>query len=66
MMEISQKNYPVGARVIIRDEEWRINEVTETTRAGYQLKVKGLSDLVRGKFAIFYTRYEGDEISEFL
>lgn len=66
MMEISQKNYPVGARVIIRDEEWRINEVTETTRAGYQLKVKGLSDLVRGKFAIFYTRYEGDENIEIL
>jgi superfamily II DNA or RNA helicase len=66
MMEISQKNYPVGARVIIRDEEWRITEVTETTRAGFQLKVTGLSDLVRGKFAVFYTRYEGEENIEIL
>ena len=59
-MDCSEKKYPVGARVVIRDEEWRITGVEETTRAGARLRVKGVSDLVRGKNAIFYTKYEGE------
>lgn len=60
-MDCSEKKYPVGARVVIRDEEWRITGVEETTRAGSRLRVKGVSDLVRGKSAIFYTKYEGED-----
>ena len=60
-MDSSQQKYPVGARVIIRDEEWRITGVEETAQAGFRLRVKGLSELVRGRSAVFYTLYE-DEI----
>jgi superfamily II DNA or RNA helicase len=52
------KIYPVGARVVIRDAEWRITEVDMTQRAGYRLKCVGLSDLVRGKVGIFFENYE--------
>ncbi len=42
-----------GARVLIRDEEWvvRLAQVTET--GGQAVRVRGTSELVRGKEAIF-------------
>jgi hypothetical protein len=56
------KTYPVGARVVIRDAEWRITEVDMTQKAGYRLKCVGLSDLVRGKVGIFFENYEKEAL----
>lgn len=59
-MLFESKTYPIGARVIIRDAEWRITEVDQTARAGVRLKCVGLSELVRGKVGVFFDRYEDD------
>ena len=59
-MLFESKTYPIGARVIIRDAEWRITEVDQTARAGVRLKCVGLSELVRGKVSVFFDRYEDD------
>ena len=59
-MLFESKTYPIGARVIIRDAEWRITEVDQTARAGIRLKCVGLSELVRGKVGVFFDRYEDD------
>lgn len=40
-MLFESKTYPIGARVIIRDAEWRITEVDQTARAGVRLKLLG-------------------------
>lgn len=55
---LSESTYPVGSRVIIRDAEWRILQVDQTAHAGARLKCVGLSELVRGKVAFFFERYE--------
>ena len=56
----STRNYPVGARVIIRDEEWRITEVDQASLGATRLKCVGVSDLVRGRTGIFFDCYELD------
>ena len=47
-----------GARVEIRDEEWVIRRVDPTMNHGDQLTCEGISELVRGKEAIFLTKFE--------
>lgn len=44
--------YAPGARVVIRDEEWIVRNTT-LTESGNAVRVVGLSELVRGKEAIF-------------
>ncbi len=51
---------PVGARVLIRDAEWRVTAVDPVREGGWRLKCMGLSQLVRGRQAVFLTVYEGD------
>lgn len=50
-----------GARVEIRDAEWIIRRVDLTSDDGYQLTCDGVSELVRGKEAIFLTKLEDAE-----
>jgi len=57
-MKSDSENFPVGSRVVIRDAEWRITEVDMTPHAGARLKCIGISELVRGKSAIFFEKYE--------
>ncbi len=45
--------YAPGARVEVRDEEWMIRSVVPATTGGHALTVVGVSDLVRGREAIF-------------
>lgn len=52
------KNYPVGARIVVRDAEWRITEVDMTKHAGVRIACVGLSELVRRKKAVFFDLYE--------
>lgn len=44
-----------GARVVVRDEEWLVRRTHKATPGGSAVHVTGLSELVRGKDAIFLT-----------
>ena len=52
--------YAPGARVEIRDAEWVIRRVDLSSDKGYQLTCDGISELVRGKSAIFLSQLEDD------
>lgn len=45
--------YAPGARVEIRDEEWMVRAVQATVTGAHALRVVGISDLVRGRDALF-------------
>lgn len=45
--------YAPGARVEIRDEEWMVRAVQATATGAHALRVVGVSDLVRGRDAMF-------------
>ncbi len=49
-----------GCRVVIRDEEWLILRVDPSSDGGHLLACDGVSDLVRGKSALFLTHLEGN------
>lgn len=45
--------YAPGARVEIRDEEWMVRAVQSTATGAHALRVVGVSELVRGRDAMF-------------
>lgn len=47
-----------GLRVEIRDAEWRIRRVDYSSDGGYVLTCEGLSELVRGREALFLSKLE--------
>ena len=49
---------PLGARVVIRDAEWVIRRIDHTSDGGDQLTCDGISELVRGREAVFLTTLE--------
>ena len=51
-------NFAPGGRVEIRDTEWVIRRVDVTSDSGYQLTCEGISEIVRGKTAIFLSNLE--------
>lgn len=51
-------SYAPGARVVIRDEEWLIRRVDPSTDGGWLLTCDGVSELVRGRDALFLTELE--------
>lgn len=44
-----------GARIVVRDEEWLVRRAQKASPGGHAIHVTGLSELVRGKEAIFLT-----------
>lgn len=50
---VSAPRYAPGARVEIRDEEWMVRSVQATATGAHALRVVGVSDLVRGRDAMF-------------
>ena len=50
--------YAPGSRALIRDEEWLIRRADPTVDGGWLLTCDGISDLVRGKDALFLTTLE--------
>ena len=48
-----------GARVLIRDEEWLVRRIDPSADGGELLTCDGVSDLVRGRGALFLTKLEG-------
>ena len=49
-----------GARVVIRDEEWLVRRIDPSSDGGQLLNCDGVSDLVRGRNALFLTKLEGE------
>lgn len=47
-----------GARAVIRDEEWLVRRVDPATDGGWLLTCDGVSELVRGRDALFLTELE--------
>lgn len=47
-----------GARIEVRDAEWRIKRVDQTSDSHYLLTCDGLSELVNGREASFLTGLE--------
>ena len=47
-----------GARIVVRDEEWLVRRTHRARPGGSAIQVTGLSELVRGKEAIFLTDLE--------
>lgn len=47
-----------GSRVVIRDEEWLVLRTDPTSDGGFLLTCDGVSDLVRGRSALFLTELE--------
>lgn len=54
------KNIAPGARVVVRDAEWRVQRADMTADGGAALTCEGLSELVLGREAIFLTTLEDD------
>ena len=54
-------SFAPGARVVVRDEEWLVRRVDPSSDGGYLLNCDGVSDLVRGRSALFLTKLEGEE-----
>ena len=59
-MHSLDQNPAPGIRAEIRDAEWRINKVDQSSDGGYLLSCEGLSELVRGKEALFLTKLESN------
>jgi SNF2 family DNA or RNA helicase len=57
-MNIPDKIYAPGARIVIRDAEWLIRRADRTSTGGQALNVIGISELVKDKEAIFLTEIE--------
>jgi len=57
-MNTQEKIFAPGARIVIRDAEWLVRRVDRTSTGGQALNVVGISELVRGKEAIFLTELE--------
>jgi superfamily II DNA or RNA helicase len=53
-------SYAPGSRVVIRDEEWLVRRVDPSTDGGHLLTCDGVSELVRGRTALFLTELEGE------
>lgn len=56
----SQSTPAPGARIVVRDEEWLVRRVDRSTDDGELLHCDGVSDLVRGRSALFLTKLERD------
>ena len=51
-------SFAPGSRVVIRDEEWLVRRVDPSTDGGWLLSCDGVSELVRGRDALFLTKLE--------
>src|SRR5437899_7587950 len=55
---ISRQVPSPGSRVVIRDEEWLVLRTDPTSDGGFLLTCDGVSELVRGRSALFLTKLE--------
>jgi ERCC4-related helicase len=58
----TQDQYPAGAQVLVRDEEWLVKSSTPTTDDGTRLEVVGVSEFVRDQEAVFFSGLDRIEL----
>lgn len=51
-----------GSRVVIRDAEWVVQRVDNSSDGGYQVTCVGISELVQGKTAVFLDKLDRVEV----
>ncbi|PBC92431.1 SNF2 domain-containing protein [Streptomyces sp. Ag82_O1-15] len=47
-----------GSQVVVRNEQWLVKKVADTTYDGWMVEVTGVSSLVRGMDAVFYEKLD--------
>ncbi|WP_079038221.1 DEAD/DEAH box helicase [Streptomyces sp. NBRC 110028] len=57
-----QEQYPAGAQVLVRDEEWLVRSSAPTTDDGTKLEVVGVSEFVRDQEAVFFSGLDRIEL----
>ncbi|MEU1801396.1 DEAD/DEAH box helicase [Streptomyces sp. NPDC019937] len=57
-----QEQYPAGAQVLVRDEEWLVRSSVPTTDDGTKLEVVGVSEFVRDQEAVFFSGLDRIEL----
>ncbi|MEU7185239.1 DEAD/DEAH box helicase [Streptomyces sp. NPDC045369] len=57
-----QDQYPAGAQVVVRDEEWLVRSSMPTTDDGTRIEVVGVSEFVRDQEAVFFSGLDRIEL----
>ncbi|MZD57095.1 DEAD/DEAH box helicase [Streptomyces sp. SID5606] len=58
----SQDQYPAGAQVVVRDEEWLVRSSMPTEDDGTRIEVVGVSEFVRDQEAVFFSGLDRIEL----
>ncbi|MFD8639978.1 DEAD/DEAH box helicase [Streptomyces zaomyceticus] len=56
--------YPPGAQIVVRDEEWLVRNVSRTTHDGFKIDAVGVSEFVRDQAAVFFTALDDVELMD--
>lgn len=56
--------YPPGAQIVVRDEEWLVRNVTRTAHDGDRIEAVGISEFVRDQEAVFFTELDRVELMD--
>ncbi len=64
MAQRGETQYPPGAQILVRDEEWLVRTVTRTDRDGDKIEATGVSEFVRDEEAVFFTGIDTVELLE--
>ncbi|MFF3686194.1 DEAD/DEAH box helicase [Streptomyces sp. NPDC002187] len=56
--------YPPGAQIVVRDEEWLVRNVTRTAHDGDRIEAVGVSEFVRDQEAVFFTALDDVELMD--
>ncbi|MEU6367490.1 DEAD/DEAH box helicase [Streptomyces sp. NPDC046931] len=57
-----QDQYPAGAQVVVRDEEWLVRSSMPTAEDGTRIEVVGVSEFVRDQEAVFFSALDRIEL----
>ncbi len=57
-----QDQYPAGALMVVRDEEWLVRSSMPTSDDGTRIEVTGVSEFVRDQEAVFFSRLDRIEL----
>ncbi|MEU7070249.1 DEAD/DEAH box helicase [Streptomyces narbonensis] len=56
--------YPPGAQIVVRDEEWLVRNVSRTPHDGFKIDAVGVSEFVRDRAAVFFTALDDVELMD--
>ncbi|MGW7356339.1 SNF2-related protein [Streptomyces sp. NPDC054802] len=61
---VADAQYPPGAQIVVRDEEWLVRNVTRTAHDGDRIEAVGVSEFVRDQEAVFFTALDDVELMD--